>query len=118
MTTITIVPAGPRDAAMHEGQFALLAAALDGAGFAVVTTTAEPPVEWRDFAQGVTGPLTDIVIHVGEDLAAGVLLHVVALVRKYLSGLRRPGNGEPRRYAVIYGPKGEVLSRLELPDGP
>jgi hypothetical protein len=106
VTAIKIDPAGPRDLAMHSGQYDQLETALREAGYNA--TVERRPQEQR----GVGHVAAEIAVHVGEDGVAGV---IVGFLRRYLRGLRRPQTGEPRR-AVIYGPTGDVLSTVELPD--
>jgi hypothetical protein len=109
VTRITVVPAGPRDAVIHGSQYAELRAALNDLGY---ETTVE--AAWGEERSAELQVVADVAIHVGEILAADALLRLARELRRYLRGLRRPANGEPRQ-AVIYGPKGEVLSRVDLP---
>jgi hypothetical protein len=105
MATVLIQPAGPRDQAMHKDQYEALRAALETEGY---SATVGIGYERRGAEQVVR----DLVIHLGED---ALLDAVVARVKKYLRNFRRPENGE-RRTATIYGPRGEVLSVVELED--
>lgn len=105
MTTVLIQPAGPRDQAMHKAHYEALHAALEAEGH---HATVELPMEKRS----VEHVMIELAIHVGEDAAAG---GVIALVKRYLRGLRRPPSGESRT-ATIYGPRGDVLATVELED--
>ncbi|MDQ6606556.1 MAG: hypothetical protein M3Z06_08430 [Actinomycetota bacterium] len=108
MTSIRIEPAGARDLGMHRAQYDELVAALQEAGF-------EAEIDlWEQRAVLPFSP--DILIHVGEAGAtAKGLFEITQLLRRIMRRLRRPPTGEPRR-AVIYGPNGEALKTVELPD--
>ncbi|MGO9821959.1 MAG: hypothetical protein ACLPTJ_15100 [Solirubrobacteraceae bacterium] len=106
MASVLIKPAGLRDLAMHREQYDRLESALREAG--VDATVERDPWERRNWLEVVQ----QIAVHVSED---GLALLLVDYLRKYLRGLRRPKSGESRR-AVIYGPNGDVLRTVELPD--
>ena len=108
MATIKIEPAGARDLAMHRSQYDELVVALHDVGF-------EAEIELLE-KRTVLPFSPDILIHVGEAGAtAKGLFDIAQLLRRIMRGLRRSPTGEPRR-AVIYGPNGEVLKTVELPD--
>jgi hypothetical protein len=92
---------------MHQAQYAEFRKALDAAGY---TATVDVGAEYRSAELQAAA---DIAIHVGEILAADGLIRLADLIRRHLRGLRRPSNGA-RRQAVIYGPRGEVLSRIDI----
>ena len=94
---------------MHRAQYDELVAALQDAGF-----DAEIDL-WEQRAVLPISP--DILIHVGElGATAKGLFEITQLLRRVMRRLGRPPSGEPRR-AVIYGPDGEILKTVELPDG-
>ena len=105
MTTILIEPAGPRDQAMHQRQYEALRTALEAQGNSAM-------VDIGFEKRGVEQVVRDVAIHLGED---AVLDAVVAAVKRFLRGFRRPPSGEPRT-ATIYGPRGDVLAVVELED--
>jgi hypothetical protein len=109
MTEIKIVPAGPRDAAMHAAQYERLKAALEKQGYIVIVDVGQ------EVRTGVESVVAEIAIHIGEIIAADGALSLARSVRRFLRGLRKLPAGEPRR-AVIYGPRGDVLATIELPE--
>ena len=107
MTGVKIVPAGARDAAMHDEQCEQLRRALEVAGY-------DASVDVGYERRSVEAFVTDVAIHVGEILTADGLVRMTATIRRYLRGLRSPTTGA-RRQAVIYGPNGQILRRVDLP---
>jgi hypothetical protein len=105
MAIVLIQPAGPRDLRTHDEQYEALRAALVAEGY---DATVDIGMEQR----GVEQVALDLVIHIGEE---AVLSVVIDMVKTYLRNFRRPASGEPRT-ATIYGPRGEVLSIVELED--
>jgi hypothetical protein len=109
MTRVTVVPAGPLDAEMHKGQYEQLRSALSSEGY---DANVDVGIERRG-GSGVGQAVAEIAVHVGGDLVGDALSGIVALVIQHLRGLRRHPSKEPR-YAVLYGPRGEVLKKVEL----
>jgi hypothetical protein len=108
MTDVTIQSAGPRDRAMHEGQYERFVALLREDGYDV-------ELDSREF-RFVLPVSPDIVIHIAEGIeAAKTVADIVKAARQALRRMRRPPSGERRR-VVIYGPDGEELSTVELED--
>lgn len=89
---------------MHREQYDALVAALRENGY-------DAEVELWEY-RGALQVAQEIAIHVVED---GLAVALVEFLKQHLRGLRRPRSDEPRR-AVIYGPKGQVLRTVELPD--
>lgn len=87
----------------HQDQYEALRAALQAEGY-------EATVGIGFEKRGVEQVVLDLVIHLGGDV---LLDAVVAAVKTYLRNFRRPETGEPRT-ATIDGPRGEVLSVVEL----
>ena len=71
------------------------------------------PIERRDLGQA----LEDVALHIAGNVDAYVEGAVIGAAIKWLRGRAKvgPRRGRGRR-AVIYGPGGEVIRKLELPD--
>jgi hypothetical protein len=94
---------------MHRKQYDRLVAVLRENGY-------EAEIDLLEYRSGDLPVAQDIIIHVGQAAAAAKGMYdVTQIVRRVLCGLRRGRSGESRR-VVIYGPDGEVLRRVELPD--
>lgn len=109
MTAITIVPAGPRDQAMHETQFAALVGALDELGH---DATVDIGLEKRSLAVTV---VVYVALRLAERVTDDALDAIIDRVKAALRNLRRPPNGEKRR-ALIFAPDDEILADIELDD--
>ena len=109
MARITIVPAGPRDQAMHEEQFAALASELDALGH-------EAEVDVGIEKRSITGAVVVYVaLRLAERVTDDALDAIIDRVKATLRNLRRPQSGE-KRHAVIFAPDEDILAEVELED--
>jgi hypothetical protein len=97
-----LIEAGPLELRLHGEQYEELKAALEEQGFEVQI---EGPIERRD-AGGVA---VDVAIHLSQALEGAILGQFVQAVRDTLSRDRKRPVTVP-----IYGPRGKVLSRVEI----
>ena len=107
MTVITIVPAGPRDQAIHKEQFAALVSELDALGHEAAVDIG---VETRSIPGDV---VVYVALRLAERVTDDVLDAIIDRVKATLRNLRRSASGE-RRHAEIVASDDEIVADIEL----
>ena len=109
MTRVVIAPTFP-EYGIAGDDYEALAAALREQGYDARVERPDDRVEFRHLPPDVVQTAHDVAIFVGDQLAGEALEALVTLV---VMRLRR--KTKRARLVLIYGSRGEVLRRVELP---
>jgi hypothetical protein len=102
----------PLEFGRHREDYDVLVRALSAEGFRVEL---QAPIEER--WDGIQHASADLLVYILEGAATGVAGAITTVIIKTLGNkVRRPKNRQEPRRAAMFGPDGEVITTVEIPD--